>query len=118
MTPRTIDVRHGDCREVVKTLADDSIDSCVTDPPYALVSIVNRFGKTKVGDDTEPTERRLGINAGLAWRGVAEASVVYVDRGISDGMRYGIVAARGAGLEVEFRRLEGPAGAIVDETAS
>lgn len=39
-----IDVRHGDSREVLKTFADASIDSCVTDPPYALVSIVKRFG--------------------------------------------------------------------------
>ena len=34
----------GDCRDVLKTLADNSIDSVVTDPPYALVSIVKRFG--------------------------------------------------------------------------
>lgn len=35
----------GDSRDVLKTLPDNSIDSCVTDPPYALVSIVKRFGK-------------------------------------------------------------------------
>jgi DNA modification methylase len=34
----------GDCMEVVRTLADNSIDAVVTDPPYALVSIVKRFG--------------------------------------------------------------------------
>ncbi|MDB5550827.1 MAG: Adenine-specific methyltransferase [Rhizobium sp.] len=34
----------GDSRAVLKTLADNSIDSIVTDPPYALVSIVKRFG--------------------------------------------------------------------------
>jgi DNA modification methylase len=34
----------GDNRDVLKTLADNSIDSIVTDPPYALVSIVKRFG--------------------------------------------------------------------------
>lgn len=37
-------VYHGDNRDVLKTLPDNSIDSCVTDPPYALVSIVKRFG--------------------------------------------------------------------------
>ncbi len=36
----------GDSRDVLKTLADNSIDSIVTDPPYALVSIVKRFGKS------------------------------------------------------------------------
>lgn len=40
-----ITVHLGDSREVLKTLADNSIDSCVCDPPYALVSIQNRFGK-------------------------------------------------------------------------
>ncbi len=35
----------GDCRDVIRTLADGSIDSVVTDPPYALVSIGKRFGK-------------------------------------------------------------------------
>lgn len=35
----------GDNREVLKGIADCSVDSVVTDPPYALVSIVKRFGK-------------------------------------------------------------------------
>ncbi|TCR69710.1 DNA methyltransferase [Bosea sp. BK604] len=35
----------GDCRVVLRGLADASIDSVVTDPPYALVSIGKRFGK-------------------------------------------------------------------------
>lgn len=34
----------GDNRDVLKSLPDNSIDSIVTDPPYALVSIVKRFG--------------------------------------------------------------------------
>jgi DNA modification methylase len=34
----------GDSRDVLKTIPDCSIDSIVTDPPYALVSIVKRFG--------------------------------------------------------------------------
>ena len=35
----------GDSRDVLDTLAPDSIDHCVCDPPYALVSIGKRFGK-------------------------------------------------------------------------
>lgn len=35
----------GDNRDVLRDLPDNSIDSIVTDPPYALVSIVKRFGK-------------------------------------------------------------------------
>lgn len=39
-------ILQGDSREVLRTLPDSSIDSCVTDPPYALISIVKRFGAT------------------------------------------------------------------------
>lgn len=35
----------GDSRDVLKECPDNSIDSVLTDPPYALVSIVKRFGK-------------------------------------------------------------------------
>lgn len=55
--------------------------------------------------DHDPAERQWGIDAGLAWRAVADASVVYVDRGISRGMRYGIAAAQRAGLPVEYRKI-------------
>jgi hypothetical protein len=56
-------------------------------------------------DDDEADERRLGIDAGLAWLRVAQASIVYTDRGISRGMRYGIAAANEAGVPVEYRTL-------------
>lgn len=56
--------------------------------------------------DSVPEERAWGINAGLAWGRVAEATVVYTDRGISRGMEYGIANARKAGRPVELRSLE------------
>jgi site-specific DNA-methyltransferase (adenine-specific) len=40
-----IDLRQGDCLEVLKTIPDNSVDSVVVDPPYHLTSIVKRFGK-------------------------------------------------------------------------
>lgn len=55
--------------------------------------------------DEIPEERQWGIDAGLAWRHVSEATVVYIDRGMSKGMEYGIAAARAAGKPVEFRSL-------------
>jgi len=38
MTNKTNNMRlfHGDCLEVLRTLPDNSVDSCVTDPPYGL----------------------------------------------------------------------------------
>jgi hypothetical protein len=56
-------------------------------------------------DDDVPEERQWGIDAGLAWKKVADKSVVYTDRGISRGMEYGIKAAKNAGLPIEFRNL-------------
>lgn len=56
-------------------------------------------------NDDVPDERKWGIDAGLAWRRVAEASVVYTDLGISVGMQYGIDAAEQAGIPVEYRRI-------------
>lgn len=40
-----ITLHCGDMHEVLPLLAENSIDSCVTDPPYHLTSIVKRFGK-------------------------------------------------------------------------
>jgi hypothetical protein len=60
-------------------------------------------------DDSVAIERQWGIDAGLAWRRVAEASVVYTDRGVSRGMEYGIEAAKKAGLPIEIRTIGDPA---------
>lgn len=68
-------------------------------------------------DDTIPEERTLGIDAGLAWRAVAHGSVVYVDRGISSGMLYGIERAREAGREIEYRSLN-PEAQLDQQTGS
>lgn len=56
--------------------------------------------------DSDPEERQWGIDAGLAWRAVADGSVIYVDRGVSRGMQYGITAAGMANLPVRFRSLK------------
>lgn len=58
--------------------------------------------------DEVPDERQWGIDAGLAWRGVAEASVVYTDLGTTRGMEYGIKAAEASGIPVEYRNIGWP----------
>lgn len=40
----TVTIHHGDCRAVLATMAEESVDSGVCDPPYHLTSIVKRFG--------------------------------------------------------------------------
>lgn len=55
------DLRHGDCLEVMRTLADNSVDSVVTDPPYGI-----RFmGKAWDGQDIErrAAERRAAASS-------------------------------------------------------
>ena len=61
-------------------------------------------------DDDKPTERTLGIEAGLAWGRAAVATVVYTDLGISDGMRIGIARAHAEGRPVFYRSLQFLAG--------
>lgn len=56
-------------------------------------------------NDSIPEERQHGIDAGLAWGEVAEATVVYVDFGLTRGMEYGIANAHLAGRPVELRSL-------------
>ena len=46
------DLREGDCLAILPTIADNSIDSVVTDPPYHLTSIVKRFG----GENAAPAQ--------------------------------------------------------------
>ena len=50
---------NDDCLKVMQKLIDDGIqvDSIVTDPPYHLQSIVDRFGKASVDDDTYTSEK-------------------------------------------------------------
>ena len=55
--------------------------------------------------DDIPEERTLGIKAGLEFVRFADATVVYEDRGISEGMRRGINAASAVCRPIEYRTL-------------
>jgi len=57
--------------------------------------------------DEVPVERLIGIDAGLSWGTMADATVVYQDLGISAGMEKGIYSAQSLGRRVEYRRLPG-----------
>lgn len=56
-------------------------------------------------NDDVPAERLQGIQAGEAWRRLADATVIYWDHGISPGMAFGIQRALELGMPVEYRRL-------------
>lgn len=60
---------------------------------------------TQMLDDRVPVEREIGIEAGFAWRQFAKLTVVYVDRGISTGMKFGIEDSRRRGVRIVYREL-------------
>lgn len=61
---------------------------------------------TEALDDTVPHERNMGIEAGLAIGKFATRTVVYTDRGISGGMKYGIERATSEDRPIEYRSIE------------
>ena len=72
--------------------------------PFASHLLYTQLG---VLNDKNAQERALGIVLGLVWGLAAEATVVYIDNGISEGMQLGIQAAHEAGRPVIYRSLVG-----------
>ena len=65
------------------------------------------YTQPDVLDDDSPAERAHGIEAGLAWGCVANATVVYSDLGMTRGMQQGVDRAKRDGRPVEYRTLAG-----------
>jgi hypothetical protein len=63
---------------------------------YMLAGVLN---------DADGDERAFAALADLAWAPLADATVLYVDRGISDNMQEAIVRARQDGREIIMRSL-------------
>lgn len=92
----------------LKTFADnvEYARDCMRDSlARGEAPMVSHLLYTQVLDDNDTDQREQGIQAGLAWRSVAQASVVYTNRGISKGMQYGIDVAAEAGNSIEYRSL-------------
>lgn len=85
--------------------AKQCVKDCLArgESPYASHLFFTQRG---ILDDEKPEERKLGIEAGLAWARAADAVVVYVDRGVSDGMRVGIAWHMRNGKAIYVRSLE------------
>lgn len=101
------------------------VDANVTYARRALADSLHRgeapiashllYTQPGVLDDTIPAERALGIDAGLAWGRVADATVMYADRGITPGMQHGIDRAAAEGRVVEIRYLDQPSEERTDD---
>lgn len=71
--------------------------------PYASALL---FAQDGILDDLVPEQRSIGIHAGFAWGARADKVAIYIDRGISGGMRMGIRAALDRDACIEVRSLE------------
>lgn len=78
--------------------------------PYASHLL---YTQPNILNDAVPEERKMGIEAGLAWGSRADATVVYTDLGVSDGMQKGIERAESEKRPVEHRTLHPDLFAIV-----
>jgi hypothetical protein len=56
-------------------------------------------------DDNIPSERQLGIDAGLAWKHVAAIHVFYIDYGYSTGMLYAKNYITAHDIKMEERKI-------------
>lgn len=71
--------------------------------PFASHGLYTQPGVLR---DDVPEERGHGIAAGFVWRALCRKTVVYTDRGISDGMKAGIEHAKKMTWHtVEYREL-------------
>lgn len=83
------------------------LHDCLTrhgEAPFASHLLYTQEG---ILDDDVFEERKLGIQAGLEIGRYAKTRLFYVDRGFSEGMRWGLKFAREIGQPVELRRLGG-----------
>jgi len=88
------------------TYARAAIRDCLMrgEAPFASHLLYTQPG---VFRDSEPEERKRGIDAGLELAKRADLTAVYIDLGTSHGMTQGIEAARQAGRPIEYRSLPG-----------
>lgn len=83
--------------------------------PYASHALYTQPG---VLNDQVPEERTLGINAGFAWNERSDLTVLYIDRGLSAGMKLGLVNAAKSRRNVEIRSLDDFRTTLTADTAS
>lgn len=86
------------------TYAREAMRDCLErgEAPYASHLLFTQPGILK---DEEPEERMWGIEAGLTWGQLADATVVYCDLGVTRGMELGIERAKLLGRPVEWRQI-------------
>src|SRR4051812_22162242 len=87
------------------TYARRAMADCLrrNEAPFLSLALYTQPG---VLDDLIPAERTLGVEAGFAWGDVAHAVVLYMDLGMSGGMKAGLARALARGVLIERRWLD------------
>ena len=62
---------------------------------------------TQVLDDTKDIDRLTGMSRAFNWYRHADLMAVYIDKGISNGMKMGMEVAEKLGIEMVYRTLDG-----------
>jgi len=99
---------ENDSRLAIEARNKKYLHACLLDcmrngeAPYASHLFFTQFL-----DDTQPSERTAGMNAGMVWGEKASKCVIYGDCGITEGMRKGAAHYKTLGLIVEYRYLYG-----------
>ena len=79
----SVDIRHGDCLEVLRELPDNSVDSVVTDPPYGLSNTkpaqVAGILAAWVTGDTEAVPAKRGGFMGKDWDSFVPPPAVWAE---------------------------------------
>ena len=79
----SIDIRHGDCLEVLRSLDDNSVDSVTTDPPYGLSNTkpaqVADVLAAWVTGDTESVPAKKGGFMGADWDSFVPPPAVWAE---------------------------------------
>jgi hypothetical protein len=98
--------------EANEKYARECLHDCLMrgEAPFASHLLYTQRG---VLDDLKPDERNRGIDAGLEIAKRADATVVYLDHGISKGMEYGMTAALKAHRVMEYRWFNGRSESVV-----
>jgi hypothetical protein len=87
-------------KEYAKACLRDSLKR--GEAPYASHLLFDQPG---ILDELIEEERMQGMMAGFAWGKMADLIAVYIDRGISNGMRAGIDHYRHHGIPIEMRSI-------------
>lgn len=82
------------------------IRECMTDSiDRGEAPVASHFVYGSTGLTPEDSSRILGIELGFAWMEVCDKVVVYIDRGLSKGVKAAMLRALALGKPIEFRSL-------------